>query len=160
MVYFLSNGNNDTSNMQDKKYGGKTMSEFNEKAKELRKGEVERYNCAQAVLMPFAEKAGISEEQAFAIAANFGGGMKRGATCGAITSGLMVLGLFGVNDATTIREYHRQLKENHQGHLECAELLRINKEQGKEKKPHCDSMIQEVISLVENILKEKGVILA
>lgn len=132
------------------------MSEFSEKAKELRTGEVERYNCAQAVLMPFAGKAGISEEKAYHIASNFGGGMKRAATCGAITSGLMVLGLFGVDDPMTIREYHRQLKENHQGYLDCAELLRINKEQGKAKKPHCDSMIQEVILLVEQILKEKG----
>lgn len=132
------------------------MSEFSEKAKELRTGEVEHYNCAQAVLMPFAGKAGISEEKAFYIASNFGGGMKRAATCGAITSGLMVLGLFGVDDSLTIREYHRQLKENHQGYLDCAELLRINKEQGNPKKPHCDSMIQEVISLVEGILKAKG----
>lgn len=132
------------------------MSEFSEKAKELRTGEVERYNCAQAVLMPFAGKAGISEEKAYHIASNFGGGMKRAATCGTITSGLMVLGLFGVDDPMTIREYHRQLKENHQGYLDCAELLRINKEQGKAKKPHCDSMIQEVILLVEQILKEKG----
>lgn len=133
------------------------MSEFSEKAKELRKGEVEHYNCAQAVLMPFAEKAGISEEKAFAIAANFGGGMKRAATCGAVTAGLMVLGLFDVRDAGTISEYHRRLKENHQGHLDCASLLRINKEQGNDKKPHCDAMIQEVISLLENILEEKGI---
>ena len=35
-------------------------------------------------------------------------------------------------------------------------LLKINKEQGREKKPHCDDMDFECVALVEEILKEKG----
>ena len=84
--------------------------------------------------------------------------MKRGATCGAITAGLMVLGLFGIEDAATIGVYYNRLKDNHEGKLDCVDLLRINKEKGGDRKVHCDGMIQEVITLVEEILIEKGII--
>lgn len=134
------------------------MSEFNQKAEELRKITDVHYNCAQAVLVPFADKIGIDEEKLFKITANFGSGMKRGATCGAITAGLMVLGLFGIEDAATIGVYYNRLKDNHEGKLDCVDLLRINKEKGGDRKVHCDGMIQEVITLVEEILIEKGII--
>lgn len=52
------------------------------------------YNCAQAVLLAFAETYGLSPEQAAQTAAGFGGGMGRlGRTCGAVSGGLMVIGL-------------------------------------------------------------------
>lgn len=68
------------------------MSEYMEKAKELRAIVSPHYNCAQAIVIPFAEKAGITPDIAWKMAANFGGGMRRAAACGAITGGLMVLG--------------------------------------------------------------------
>lgn len=114
------------------------------------------YNCAQAVVIPFAEKAGITPDIAWKMAANFGGGMRRAAACGAITGGLMVLGLFGVDDIPTVIEFHKRFKENHEGALECAELLQKNKEKGMEKKAHCDSMVFESVMVVETILREKG----
>lgn len=131
------------------------MSKFSEKAKELRAIQEPHYNCAQAVLIPFAEEIGISEEAANRVAANFGAGMKMAATCGSIAGGLMVLGLFGVDDPKTISDYYRRLKDAHNGKLNCADLLAINKEQGGEKKPHCDSMVYECVDLVEEILREK-----
>lgn len=134
------------------------MSEFNKRAEELRNITDVHYNCAQAVLMPFADKIGIDEDKLFRITSNFGSGMKRGATCGAISAGLMVLGLFGVDDAVTIGAYYNSLKDNHEGKLDCMDLLRINKEKGGDRKTHCDGMIQEVINLVEQILTEKGLI--
>jgi C_GCAxxG_C_C family probable redox protein len=52
------------------------------------------FNCAQAVLAPFAAELGIPEEEALKIASGFGAGMARTqATCGAVTGGLMALGL-------------------------------------------------------------------
>ena len=134
------------------------MSEFNKRAEELRNITDVHYNCAQAVLMPFADKIGIDEDKLFRITSNFGSGMKRGATCGAISAGLMVLGLFGVDDAVTMGAYYNSLKDNHEGKLDCVDLLRINKEKGGDRKTHCDGMIQEVINLVEQILTEKGLI--
>ncbi len=130
------------------------MSKLLERAKELRADETKHYNCAQGVLVPFAEARGIDAETAYQIAGNFGAGMKRAATCGAVTGALMALGLYGVEDPAVISEFYRRLKENHQGCLECGDLLRINKENGGNKKTHCDNMVYECVSLVEELLKK------
>lgn len=132
------------------------MDTFLDRAAELRAIVTPHYNCAQSVVIPFAQAAGVPEETARRMAANFGGRMKRASVCGAITGGLMVLGLFGVDDAKTIGEYHRRLKQNHSGFLDCADLLRINAESGGDKKAHCDAMVYECAALVEAILNEKG----
>ena len=132
------------------------MSKYMDRARELRAIVTPHYNCAQAVLLPFAPDAGVSEEQAYKLAANFGAGMKMASVCGAITGGLMALGLYGLEDPKTIGEYYRRLKANHDGLLDCASLLRVNKEQGREKKPHCDDMVFECVALVEALLRENG----
>ena len=132
------------------------MSIYLEKAKELRAITEIHYNCAQAVIVPFAKDAGMTDEAAYNVAANFGAGMKMASICGAITGGLMVLGLFGLDDARTIASYYQSLKNNHEGYLDCGNLLRINHEAGNEKKPHCDDMVYECVMLVENILRENG----
>lgn len=129
------------------------MSKYLEKAKELRAITDPHYNCGQSVVVPFAADAGLTEAQAMGICANFGGGLKRAAACGAITAGLVVLGLFGIDDP---KEYYQLLRANHEGMLECADLLRINKERGGQRKPHCDGMVYECVSLVEQILREHG----
>lgn len=138
------------------KEGVAHMSKYYDRAVELRAIIEPHYNCAQSVFLPFAEDAGLTEEMAYKVAANFGAGMKRASVCGAITGGLMVLGLYGVNDAETIARYHTRLKDAHQGELDCAPLLVIAKQKGQEKKPHCDDMVYECVTLVEEILKEKG----
>lgn len=132
------------------------MSKYLDRAIELRAIAAPHYNCAQAVLLPFAPDAGLSEADAYRFSANFGAGMKMASVCGAITGGLMVLGLFGVDDQASIGDYYRTLRELHQGHMDCANLLRLNKEQGREKKPHCDEMVYECVTLVEEILRGKG----
>ena len=130
------------------------MSKLRERAEELRAIVTPHYNCAQSVVLPFAEECGIPEETAMRFAAGFGGGMKRASVCGAVTGGLMALGLYGIDDPARLGEYHRILKERHCGCLECADLLRMNAEAGREKKPHCDAMVYECVELVEEILKE------
>ena len=132
------------------------MSNYTRRAKEIRADLTTHYNCGQAVLMPFAKDVGLTEEQAAAICANFGGGLKRASACGAITGGLVVLGLFGVDDPKTVGAYYQALREAHEGMLDCADLLRRNKEQGKEKKPHCDALVFECVGLVEEILRNRG----
>ncbi len=129
------------------------MSKYLDRAKELRAIVTPHYNCGQSVVVPFAEDAGLTEEQAMGICANFGGGLKRASACGAITGGLVVLGLFGIDNPA---EYYQALRENHEGMLDCADLLQRNKELGGEKKPHCDALVYECVSLVERILREQG----
>ena len=133
------------------------MSNFHEKAVECRNSQERHYNCAQATVVPFAHAAGVDEETAMRFAAGFGGGMKRASVCGAVTGGLMAFGLFGIDDPKTLGDYHRRIRENHEGFLECADLLKRNAEKGLPKKPHCDAMVYEVVDLVETILKEKGI---
>jgi C_GCAxxG_C_C family probable redox protein len=83
------------------------------------------------VLTAFASEFGLSDEIALKIAAPFGGGMARtGKTCGAVTGGLMALGLkYGYTapegrDATygIAREFMRRFEEKH-GTTLCRELI-------------------------------------
>ena len=131
------------------------MGKYLEQAKALRNDETVHYNCAQAVTWAFSEATGLSREWSQKVAANFGSGMKRGGTCGAITGGLMVLGLLGKDDGPTVAAYHKAFRDNHQGCLECADLLRINQNQGCEKKCHCDGMVYEAVERIESLLEEK-----
>ena len=127
------------------------MSRHIEKAMELRNATPMTTNCAQTIMSCYAEKLGLTQEQACALGCNFGGGMKCGETCGAITSALMVLGAKGVVDPATLGSFRRAIAEKHGGLTNCAELLRANAERGGEKKAHCDGMIKEAIELIDEI---------
>lgn len=135
---------------------GPGKSRFLSKAEKLRADTTRHYNCAQSTLIPFAAEAGLDEETAYRLAANFGAGMKRASVCGAVTGGLMALGLLGIDDGPTVAEYHRRLREAHDGYLDCADLLRINKEKGGERGPHCDGMVYECAALVEELAGKAG----
>ena len=129
------------------------MSRSLEHARALRAIVTPHYNCGQSVVIPFAADAGLTEEQERAVCANFGGGLKRGAACGAVTGGLVVLGLFGLDDPA---EYYAALRAGHEGLLDCEALLRRNQERGGERKPHCDALVFECVALVERLLREHG----
>ena len=64
-----------------------------ERARELRADTTRHYNCCQSVVLPFAEELGLDEEAVLKLAEHFGSGMRRGSVCGAVTGGLMALGL-------------------------------------------------------------------
>ncbi len=52
------------------------------------------FNCAQSIFSAFAAEHGVAEDFALRLAAPFGAGMARaGETCGALSGGLMVLGI-------------------------------------------------------------------
>lgn len=120
-----------------------------EKAMQLRNSDV-CPNCAETILMTYAPELGIPEQQLKAIGTNFGGGMKSGGTCGALTSALMVLGALGISDPRIIGEFQKKMKENHNGMINCYDLLKANMQAGGQKKPHCDGMIKEAIALIES----------
>ncbi|MGN0362402.1 MAG: C-GCAxxG-C-C family protein [Bilifractor sp.] len=136
------------------------MGKYLERAKCLRNDPALHYNCAQAVVMSFAgdEGSGISEQTARAVTANFGSGMKMASVCGAITGGLMVLGLYGIDDPASVGLFYRHFRENHDDMLDCGSLLRVNKEKGGSRKEHCDGMVYESVSLLEQMLQERGLI--
>ena len=114
------------------------------------------YNCAQAVLAPFAQERGLEERTAHLLASAFGGGMARTqGTCGAVTGGLMALGLHrGFSEAVdpegraAILEVGKRLVGDFVarfGTLSCRELLDcdLNTEEGRRK--HQDERQRELI---------------
>ncbi|MCJ7498651.1 C-GCAxxG-C-C family protein [bacterium] len=58
------------------------------------------FNCAQSVLSEFAPRLGMDEKTAMKVACGLGSGMGRsGNICGAISGGMLVLGLkYGMTD--------------------------------------------------------------
>lgn len=76
------------------------------------------YNCAQAVLVAFREEAHLDEDLALKLATGLGAGMgRRQEVCGAVTGGILVLGLRhgrGRTDSRTATE---------QTYLETRELM-------------------------------------
>ena len=118
------------------------MNRHIDKAMQLRNETPMVSNCAQTIMRAYADELGMTEQQAAAIGCNFGGGMKCGGTCGAITSALMVLGA-------------KRIAANHDGLTDCVDLLRNNARKGGVKKEHCDNMIKESIELIDEITNKE-----
>ncbi len=132
------------------------MSKYLDKAKEIRAIVEPHHNCAQSVLMSFTQSLNLDDQTAFKIATAFGGGMKSGITCGVITGGLMVLGLFDVDAPEDTQALVKFFREKHAQMIDCADLLKANAAAGGTRKPHCDALVYEMVEYVEKVLKEKG----
>lgn len=132
-------------------------SEMMERSMQLRNDKKVHYNCAHGVFIPFAERKGIPFEQAKGIAADFGAGMRTGSVCGAITGGLMVMGLCGLDKPKDTAEFFSRMKELHEGRTLCRDLLSAEVKSKEEKKPHCDRMVYEAVEIIEDMLKERGI---
>ena len=135
------------------------MSKYTDRAMELRSHFNSEgrpvCNCAQTVISVFADDVGLDEETCRRMATFFRGGMQMGSVCGAVTGGLMVLGLMGLNDAGTANAFLGKVRQAHGGMLDCRDLLRVNAEQGRAKLPHCNEMICECIGYVEEALNDR-----
>ena len=123
-----------------------------EHARKLRATVDKHYNCCQSVLVPFAREMEISEEQAYALGAHFGSGMRHGSTCGALSGALMVLGAMGYGEQEA-QGILRSFREKN-GCTDCAHLLASAKERGEEKKPHCDRLVCECVQALLDLLAE------
>ncbi len=51
------------------------------------------FNCAQSVLGALEDKTGLDRDTAMALAAGFGGGVRCGEICGAVSGSVMAIGL-------------------------------------------------------------------
>lgn len=85
-------------------------------------------NCAQAVMLAFADKLGLPEEKLMALALPMGAGMGRlRETCGAVTGAVLCLGLLypekGKGEMyAMVQEFARRFKAEN-GSYNCGELL-------------------------------------
>ncbi len=108
------------------------------------------YNCAQSVLIPFAEDCGISEEQARALGTHFGSGMKMGGCCGAITGALMVIGLLGGGEEE-YRRFMKEMRSKHENLVNCSDLLRSNS-----RATQCDRLVTDAVTALIDVLDSSG----
>lgn len=93
-------------------------------------------NCAQSVLLSYAEDLKIDRTTALRMALGFGGGMCMGETCGAVTGAYMVLGLKANFEKKTIAEIKtdtkvavRRFNELYiakHGSVQCKKLLGVD----------------------------------
>ncbi len=90
------------------------------------------FNCAQSVLASCSDYTGLDEEGALGVSCGFGGGMRCGEICGAVSGGVMALGLaypFRQEGDIPAKERINALVEEYTeafrirfGHLRCQEL--------------------------------------
>lgn len=120
-----------------------------EDVRALRADTQTHYNCCQSVLIPFAQEMGLTWDQAKALGAHFGSGMRHGATCGALSGALMVLGGLGYGEKEAL-EFIRNFRQNH-GATECAALLKASHERGEARKDHCDGLVYEMIEALSKL---------
>ena len=132
------------------------MSKYIDRAKELRAIVTPHYNCGQAAILPFAEELSIPADLVMRFAANYGGGMKTGALCGAVAGGVTVLALYGLDTPEYTTEYYARVREKHPESIDCKPLLTSNAEAGNEKKPFCDGLVYECIAIAEDMLRQAG----
>ncbi len=130
------------------------------------------YNCAQAVVLAFADRMGIAEEQALMIASPFGGGMGRlREVCGAVSGMFMVYGAVhgyaDTGDLQAKKELYQAVQRmaaefsEQNGSIVCRELLGVPGAQspvpdprGKEydKKRPCASLVRMAAEIVGRYL--------
>ncbi len=97
------------------------------------------YNCAQSVMLTFAEDVGLSDEEALRLSSSFGGGMGRlREVCGAVSAMFMVAGFlrgYTTPNDDVIKAKHYEFiqslagkfKEKHETII-CRELLGLDGE--------------------------------
>ena len=114
------------------------------------------FNCAQSVLGACGDYTGLDEKTALAISAGFGGGVRSGEICGAISGAVMAIGISQPGDpaapetkaktAAQTKELIKAFREKY-GCVRCIEL--------KKAKKSCDEQIAFASQMAEEIIRNK-----
>ncbi len=128
------------------------------------------YNCAQSVLAVFAQELGMDRDTAMKIACGFGSGMGRsGNMCGAVTGGMLVLGLkFGMMDSESQEDKEKTYEEvavllerikTIHGSANCTDLMGVDLGtpeglQESQDRDLSDKVCSKIIEDVTRILEE------
>ena len=106
-------------------------------------------NCAQSVLAVCGKYTGLDQDTALSVAAGFGGGVRSGEICGAISGAVMAIGLIE-KDKRQVAALARDCVESFRrefGCVRCAEL--------KQNRVSCDALIEYGAQYIENRMKQK-----
>ena len=108
------------------------------------------YNCAQSVLSALAEYTNLDEKTALAVSGGFGGGLRSGEICGAISGAVMAIGLLldPIDKKTVAGLASKSVAEAREkfGCVRCIEL--------KSNKVKCEDMIGYMAEVAEKIIIE------
>lgn len=149
---------------------------ISEREKQAVRRFAEGCNCAQAVLMTYADLLGLTPEQAAMVSVGFGGGMGRLRDhCGAFSAAIMLCGaLEGPDGAlkehrtatyTRVQEVHRRFIARN-GTICCADLL--GRPRGAEapspeartreyyRNRPCARIIRSACQIIDEMLQEKN----
>ena len=131
------------------------------------------FNCAQSVFAAFAPQLGLDRDTAMKIACGLGSGMgKTGNMCGAVTGGMLVLGLrYGMVEPDSTEDKARTYKavallleriEKIHGSSNCTQLMGVDigtpegldtvKKMNLAEKI-CSTIVQDVARIVEELLE-------
>ena len=133
---------------------------------------IKGYDCSQVVLRHFANKLGITADEANRVAACFGGGMMLGSVCGAYTGALMAIGLkYGHSDPDGLLQQKdimmaktAQFKEKFVekfGTVECKEQIGYDVSTPEGLKgaldsgkllEYCPGLVDQVIGMAQEVL--------
>jgi C_GCAxxG_C_C family probable redox protein len=136
----------------------------------------ESFNCAQSVLYPFCGDVKLDKNMALKLSCGFGGGMgRKEEVCGAVSGGIMVLGLTygrGEKDSrlatektyACTRELMERFREKH-GAYTCRQLLggcELTSEEGRQHfrdndlaEKVCRRCVGSAAEIVEDIIKRE-----
>jgi C_GCAxxG_C_C family probable redox protein len=128
------------------------------------------YNCAQSILYAYAPDLGLDSETALKVATGLGAGIaRRGEVCGAVTGGILVLGLrYGrgrQQDGSATEETYQKTEElmaafeRRQGSCTCRVLLEgcdLRTAQGQQYFKEHALLHKTCLGCVQNIAEEVG----
>ncbi len=130
------------------------------------------HNCAQSVLLVFAQKYGLDREMALKVAGSLGGGFRCGEMCGAATGAAIVIGLncgqTVANDLQSKLDCYQKTEsfmqafaDRNDGLLRCKDLLegydvrikadRIKAQEQNLFKIKCTRAITSAVELLEEL---------
>ena len=112
-----------------------------------------QYNCAQAILCTYYDRAGISEETAANVGGSFAAGMgTMEGTCGALVGAGMVLGLVNKDKSKSVQEMRQimnKFKERN-GATQCYMLKGLETNKVLRECPDCVADAAEFLEEIIN----------
>jgi C_GCAxxG_C_C family probable redox protein len=136
------------------------------------------HSCAQAVCSALAEQMGVDYQTAVRVSSGFGGGMGLGSACGAVTGGIMAIGLkYGGPDRTAqmqavkvVREFADRFRAQHKS-INCTDLIGVDLSKIDLSKPDtiddaykaalaknafavCPGLVRDAATIVNTLLNE------
>ena len=106
-------------------------------------------NCAQSVLASCGKYTGLEQDMALAVAAGFGGGVRSGEICGAISGAVMAIGLVE-QDKHKVAALARACVESFRQQFGCVRCLEL-----KQNRVSCDALIEYGAQYIEDLMKQK-----